>query len=273
MKKLLNLKISIATTMLFICISFFSCSTEEDISPENEVTIEENLLVPKTLATIRLHDDIEIVFRTEKDGVVFEAIGDVDHFDKLGSLDNKSILSQFLMLTQENIPVPEDLINIEENQKIKNTALKRGTIQRHVTKLNSKLVLSANKAPANSSSCSGNPGYYNTDAYGQLYRTYKNYTAGGSGTTTYSSWKNNGNKCKTAKLWLSNCSNSKTLKARTYYKNVFGNYKHLNTINISPNSARFWSKTYVFRRYRRTSVGATGLPGHKFGGYLLFTDY
>ncbi|WP_035095998.1 hypothetical protein [Aquimarina megaterium] len=275
MKNLLKLKANITAVMLFTFITFFSCNVEEETEPENEVGLdtEEITLIPKTLATIQLTNDVEVVFKTEKDGVVFEATGNVNNFDGLGTLENESILNRFLILTQENVPVPQDLIDIEENQELKSEALKRGAIKQHTTKLNSELVLSYTKAPANSNHCSGTPGYYNTDASGQFYRTYKNYLAGGAGTTIYSSWKNNGNKCKAVKLWLSNCSTSKTLKARTYYKNVFGNYKHLNTINISPNTSRFWSKTYVSRRYRKTSVAATGQAGHRFGGYLLFTNY
>lgn len=236
MKNLLKLKANITAVMLFTFITFFSCNVEEEIEPENEVGLdtEEIALIPKTLATIQLTNDVEVVFKTEKDGVVFEATGNVNNFDGLGTLENESILNRFLILTQENVPVPQDLIDIEENQELKSEALKRGAIKQHTTKLNSELVLSYTKAPANSNHCSGTPGYYNTDASGQFYRTYKNYLAGGAGTTIYSSWKNNGNKCKAVKLWLSNCSTSKTLKARTYYKNVFGNYKHLNTLIFLP---------------------------------------
>ncbi|WP_024769738.1 hypothetical protein [Aquimarina macrocephali] len=275
MKNLLKLKVNIKAVMLFTFITFFSCNVEEEIEPENEVGLdtEEIALTPKTLATIQLTNNVEVIFKTEEDGVVFEATGNVSNFDGLGALENKSILNRFLVLTKENVPVPEDLIETEENQELKNEALKRGTIKQHAAKLDSQLTLLYTKGPANSNHCSGTPGYYDTDAFGKFSRSYKNYLAGGAGTIIYSSWKNNGNKCKDVKLWLSNCSTSKTLKARTYYKNIFGNYKLRNTVNISPNTAKFWSKTYLSRRYRKTSVAATGQAGHRFGGYLLFTDY
>ncbi len=275
MKKLFKLKTSIIAVTILTLILGVSCNVEEETVPQNEEAseVEEISLQPKTLATLQVSNTLEIMFRSEENGIVFEAIGEEGAFNGLGALEKLSLLGRFLALTNNNVLVPEDLIRLEDDQKLKSEALQRGTIQKHAAKIESKLSLSDIKAPANSAHCSGNPGYYNTDAYGQFYRTYKNYLAGGNGTTIYSSWKSGANKCKTVNLWLSNCSNSKTLKARTYYKNVFNNYKHQNTISISPNTAKFWSKTYASKRYRRINVSATGQAGHRFGGYLLFRNY
>ncbi|WP_157766044.1 hypothetical protein [Aquimarina aggregata] len=275
MKKLFKIKSSISMIMIATLLLCFSCSKEDESIPENnaEIETEDIALQPKTLATIEFSNDVEITFKSEEDGVIFEATGHPDTFKGLGDLENLSILGKFLALTNDNVLVPEDLVLLEDNQKLKSEALKRGTNQKHITKINAKLSLSDLKAPANPAHCSGSPGYYSTDAFGQYYRTYKNYLAGGNGTTIYSSWKSGGNKCKEVKLWLSNCSNNKTLKARTYYKNAFNNYKHRHTVNIAPNTARFWSKGYLSKRYRKTTVSATGQAGHRFGGYLLFTNY
>ncbi len=272
MKTLFKLKTNLITVIAVSILLCISCSKEEEVVPQSEgITETEQIqLEPKTLATIQLSNTVEIIFKTEEDGVVFEAVGKPSEFNGLGSLEKLSILERFLKLTSKDVLVPEDLIQLEENARLKNEALQRGTIEKHVTKLQSTIALSSLKLPALPAHCSGTPGNYDTDAFGQFYRTYKNYLTGASGTTIYSSWKSGGNKCKTINMWLSNCSNSKTLKVKTYYKNVVNKYKHRNTISFSPNTRKFWSKTYASKRYRRINVNNTG---HRFGGYLLFRNY
>ncbi|ELR73307.1 hypothetical protein C900_04159 [Fulvivirga imtechensis AK7] len=257
--KTMILAITLLTSLMY------SCEEENTIAPDDQVTEADGLLfTPKMLATIQLTDGASVVFRSEADGVVYEEIG-----SSLGEkLQQASMLERFLALTNESVPVPDDIMALETDEALKTSAKQRGTVAQHPEVIYSEMsALTANEENSN---CSGHS-YYDTDAFGQFYRTYKGYTWGIAGATVYSSWKNGADKCKTVNLYLVNCSGTNTLSADTWYKNVWGNYVKQDVINVSPSNSRFWSKTYTSKRNRRVFV--SGFGSGTFGGYVLFRDY
>ena len=267
-----NFKMRTMATAFALCSSMlmYSCEDENGIEPVNNDTehqAEELALVPKTLATINLSNGNVITFRSEADGIVYDESGSGDIQDELASA---SMLERFLSLTDESVAVPEDFITLEEDESLKALALQRGVTTQHEDAIHSKgSSADAGKLMA-SAWCSGQ-NFYDTDAYGQFYRTFHNYPWGGANVTVYSSWKSGADKCKTVNLYLVNCSDSNTLSADTWYKNVFGNYKRQDIINVGPSGSKFWSKTYTTKRYRRVFV--SGFGSGRFGGTVVFKNY
>lgn len=260
-----------AALALTTCLSLmmFSCDEENTVAPEQKGDDElaEITFIPKTLAVIKLENGTSATFSSEEDGIVYEVHGNAEVLDALSSA---TMLERFLSLTDESVAVPADLMLLEEEGAIKEVARQRGTTQQHIDVIYSKGI-NANAKVMASSWCSGSMNYYDTDAYGKFYRTFNNYPWAGQNVTVYSSWKNGGSKCKTVHLYMVNCSDTNTLLATTAYKNVWGNYKNQNDVKVSPSDSRFWSKTYISKRYRRVFV--SGFGSGRFGGYVLFTDY
>ncbi|WP_152538510.1 hypothetical protein [Aquimarina macrocephali] len=260
--------------MLVIALFFlYSCNKEEESisAPELENTNEEIILVPKTLATIKLSNNVDLVFRSESDGVVLEAKGSTDNYNGLGDLKTLSSLEIFLALTDNDVEVPSDLLLIEENQKVKTKAQKRSITEKHNKILVAKDSQILQKFEG--SYCVGSSNYNTYDQSGKYYRIYNNYNAGAAGTTFYSSGKQGASKCKRLELEITNCNANNSLKVRTYYK-IFGNYKIKKTINVAPHTSSTYRKTFLSKRYRRTSISSSGnLNNHRFGGYLLYTRY
>ncbi len=257
-------------TFLFL----YSCNSEKEAIPESqsEDVSEEIILTPKMLATIKLPNNVDLIFRSETDGVVLEASGKSENFSGLGSLKKLSTLEIFLALTNSNVAVPKDLILIEEDQKIKTKASHRSTTEKHNQILKAEKIKTSQKFEG--SYCVGTAKYNTYDQSGKYYRIYNNYNAGASGTTFYSSGKQGGNKCKRLELEITNCNANSSIKVRTYYKNIFGNYKIKKTVNVSPHTCSIYRKTFPSRRYRRTSISSSGnLNNHRFGGYLFYTKY
>ncbi len=269
-----NIKLKeIGLLFLLTSLLFYSCSPEEEPTPiQSETDIEEVLFTPKVLATIKIDNDIDLIFKSEEDGVVLEASGDTEHFNGLGTLKDLSTLEIFLALTKENVEVPNDLLVIEEDPKIKAKANQRKSIEKHSAVLISKTPQVLQKFEG--SYCVGSANYGTYNQSGNYYRIYNNYKAGSAGTTLYSSGKPGGTKCKRVELEITNCNSSSTLRVRTYYKNVFGNYKTKKTLHVSPLTCRIYRKTFASKRYRKTSVTSlSGNTNHRFGGYLLYTKY
>lgn len=267
-----NFKMSTMITAFALCGSMlmYSCEEEHTVTPKDQDAgdqADELALTPKTLATINLSNGNVITFRSEADGIVYEESGNADMLDEL---TNASMLERFLSLTDESVAVPEDFITLEEDENLKTKALARGVTTQHETAIYSKGPgTDAGKLMA-SAWCSGQS-YYDTDAYGQFYRTFHYYPWGGANVTVYSSWKSGADKCKTVNLYLVNCSGTNTLSADTWYKNIFGNYKKQDVINVGPSKSRFWSKTYVSKRLRRVFV--SGFGSGRFGGTVVFKNY
>lgn len=257
-----------------ISLLLISCSHEEDhsVTPEIDNIDKELVLVPKVLAVVKLENNIDLIFRSESDGVVLEAYGSAAIYKGLGNLKALSTLEIFLAVTHDNVAVPRDLVLIEENQKIIAKANERKSIEKHDKVLALREPLISQKFEG--SYCVGSAKYNTYDQSGKYYRIFNNYNAGAAGTTFYGSGKQGANKCKRLELEITNCNAYSSLKVKTYYKNVFGNYKLKKTINISPQTCTTYRKTFPSRRYRRTSVSSSGnLSNHKFGGYLLYTKY
>jgi hypothetical protein len=281
--KFKNRPVAILVTVCMLLVAY-SCNEESAIAPTaSKTTTTETLmpddanvtlgsdedsitLTPKILARIRVADGSIVSFRSERDGVVYEENGSSY---AIGRPKAHGILERFLALTNESIAVPRDLMVIESDTRIKEIALRRGLTEQHEGILSA--ITQTDEILAASAWCSGGPSYYDTDAYGQFYRTFTNHSWGIAGTTVYSSWKSGADKCKTINLYFVNCSSSNTLSADTWYKNVFGNYKKQDVINVGAGNSKFWSKTYVSKRNRRVFV--SGFGSGKFGGYVLFRDY
>ena len=69
-------------------------SHTQQLSPET--ALEQGVLVQKHLATITLPEQITISFiKEEEDGISYQAIGKVDSFKGLGTLNELSILELF----------------------------------------------------------------------------------------------------------------------------------------------------------------------------------
>lgn len=267
-KMMFNFKFRNVAMACAVGASIFMFSCQEDAVAPNEAPgndAEAMALSPKTLAAIEFSNGSSVVFKSEADGIVYEAQGNGITTDKL---INASMLERFLMLTDASVMVPEDLISMETNEAIKEQALARGTVSQHENVIHSSLQLT--NASEESSVCSGNS-YYDTDAYGQYYRSFNGYPWGIAGCTVYSSTKSGADKCKTVNLNLTNCTTSHTLSADTWYKNTLGNYVRQDVINVGAGDTRFWSKTYISKRYRRVFV--SGYGSGTFGGYVLFRDY
>ncbi|EZH72383.1 hypothetical protein ATO12_23310 [Aquimarina atlantica] len=269
-------RITGTSIFIFITALFFlySCNKEEESIPASELESvnEEIILVPKTLATIKLSNNVDLVFRSELDGVVMEAKGNTDNYNGLGGLKALSSLEIFLALTDNDVEVPGDLLLIEENQKVKIRAQERNIIEKHNKILAAKDSQILQKFEG--SYCVGSANYNTYDQSGKYYRIYNNYNAGAAGTTFYSSGKQGASKCKRLELEITNCNANSSIKVRTYYKNVFGNYKIKKTINVAPHTCSTYRKTFPSKRYRRTSISSSGnLNNHRFGGYLLYTRY
>ncbi len=266
--------IKVTTALLFASLLLFSCSQEEEqvLPVESAIDVAEVTLTPKVLATIKIGNDVDLIFKSEEDGVVLEAIGNTANFKGLGALKELSTLEIFLALTKENIEVPMDLITIEEDQKIKAKANLRKTIEKHSGVLTAKNPQVLQKFEG--SYCVGGANYGTYNQSGKYYRIYNNFKAGSPGTTLYSSGKPGGTKCKRVEFEITNCNSSSTLRVRTYYKNAAGNYKTRKTLHVSPLTCRIYRKTFGSKRYRKTSVTSlSGSSNHRFGGVLLYTKY
>lgn len=245
----------------------YSCEEENTVTPEATAgETEELTLIPRHLAAIRLNNGNTITFRSEVDGIVYEEDGSSE---PLAELQNASMLERFLTLTDESVPVPEELITLEENQALVDRAIQRGLVTELNTEINAK-VMTDNNTKVASSWCSGHS-YYDTDASGQFYRTFNGYSWGIAGNTVYSSWKSGADKCKTVNFYFVNCSSTNTMFGETYYKNIWGNYKIQDVVKVGPSKSRFWSKTYTSKRNRRAFV--SGYGSGTYGGYVLFKNY
>lgn len=267
-----NAIIAVIAFSMAMSVLISSCNEENVVEPSNDIEAQtgEVTLTPRTLATIELEGGTTVVFRSEEDGVVYEVSSPYDDVD---FLSDASILEKFLALTDDSTPVPEDLLLINEIEELRNQAIRRG-----LTKQIDKIVRSEKKVLLKNArtegACSGGY-YYDTDSNGQYYRTFYGYPWYPS-ITVWSSAHQGLGRCKTIKLNLTNCSLGYTIYARTYYKNVSGNYKHQNTISIGPqDGSGFWSKTYTSKRYRKVVIsGNSPFEAHdRVSGYVLFTNY
>jgi hypothetical protein len=274
--KCTEFKMKLKNILALCTAASFSLMSASNLSAAETVAeVKEAVNTAKDLATIGLPNGLIVTFKTEEDGIVYEESG---NSEIVGKLSEASMLERFLALTDDDVAVPKDLIDIETDRELLKRARSRGVITKHTGVITPEWVdfdrisLAAGEQIAYASSwCSGSASFYDTDAYGQFYRTYKNHSWGIAGTTVYSSWKIGANKAKTINLYLVNCSSTNKLDAVTSYKNVFGNYKKQDSVKVNPSASRFWSKTYLSKRYRRVFV--SGFGSGRFGGYVLFKDY
>jgi len=263
----------------FIMLAVTSCSntTEEFVEPdEHNATVEEEItLRPKDLATIRISDDLIVHFRSEEDGVVFEA--DYGSERSVGILDSillQSKLGLFMTLTDDSTKVPEDLLLIEEDQNLIDLAKRRGIVEQHTRELYSVDISSLpNSYLTLGTVCVGPPDYWDVNSIEFYSRSFTNYLVGDPGTTIYGSTKINGNKCKTIDLLILNCNNmvgDESVSIKTWYK-FFNKYIFRNEIVAAPSETKYWSKTYCFRKYRKVTIKGTGF--NRFAGTVTFSDY
>lgn len=244
---------------------FYSCSSEEDTIPETEESIE----TPKILATINLPSNTTITFKTESDGIVFEAIGDSDNFGELESLNDLSLLDRFLTLTDENVEVPKDLIMLEEDQKLKEKALQRGTIENHDINIPvSKSFLNHTKIPY-PYLCNDPRNRYETQFPDKIYETFINYDGF---VITSSTNKNSGSKkCKRIQFRITNCHYNRELTIRTRYLPPNSNIKNDKSFSIQPRTHKYYSKTYHTRLQRYIVIASQ--QGRRFGGDVCFSKF
>lgn len=260
--------------MSMISIVFFSSCNEEnvtDASTKANTDTEEASLTPKTLATIELKSGVSVSFKSEEDGIVFEVDGLPDELSFLAAY---SMLERFIILTDSSTPVPEDLLLTDDREDLRLEAAQRGTIKQIANTINANVSdnLLQNARVSDWSCTEGN--YYDTETSDTFYRTFNGYNWYPS-TSVYSSWKSNSNKCKTVNLYLINCSLGYSISARTYYKNINEKYVKQNTISVSALDGKFWSKTYLSKRYRRVIISgnAPSSGDTRFSGYVLFKNY
>lgn len=250
---------------VFSLFLFYSCTSEEDTIPEITEAV-----TTKTLATISLPSNTTITFKTETDGIVFEAIGDSDNFGELDGLNDLSLLDRFLTLTDESIAVPADLIELEEDQKIKEKALQRGTIEKHSTNIPiSKSFSNHIKSPKVHYYCSGPKEDFenqSSDSYEETYKNYNGYVFTGS--ELHSTLK----KCRRVEFGLSNCDYNKELRVyHNYTPNNGGPSKTYTIIDIPPRKHRYYSKSFFTKAKRIIQI--VSVNGHRFGGVVRFSRY
>ncbi|WP_024769734.1 hypothetical protein [Aquimarina macrocephali] len=261
-----NLVRIIVIFTLFLC---YSCSSEEDTIHKNEESIEIPVLTPKTLVTIELPSNTTITFKTETDGIVFEASGDSDNFGELDGLDDLSLLDRFLTLTDESIAVPTDLIKLEEDQKIKEKALQRATIEKHSVNLSvAKSFL--NNARKDWLDHCGDPKVNNNftgnDHYKQTYINYNTIV------TTSSLGKSGYNgKCRKVQYSVSNCSYTNSLYVSYYNYPKTGPKKLYSLVNIPKRKHKYYSKTYFTSSKKEVQIA--GAQNKRFVGYVIFSKY
>ncbi|EZH72389.1 hypothetical protein ATO12_23340 [Aquimarina atlantica] len=249
---------------LFLC---YSCSSEEDTMPETTEAV-----TTKTLATISLPSNTIITFKTESDGIVFEASGDSDNFGELDKLNDLSLLDRFLTLTDKSIAVPIDLIKLEEDQKIKEKALQRGIIEKHSTNIPiSKSFLNHIKALPFPSLCNGWEERYveqtlsNNDRVTISYKNYDKYDISGSDLHSTLS------KCRRVQFGLTNCDYNKELRIYHQYAPNNGPAKTYAIIDIPPRKHKYYSKSFFTKGKRFIKI--VSFNGHRYGGKVRFSGY
>ncbi|WP_074405743.1 hypothetical protein [Aquimarina megaterium] len=256
---------------LFIC---YSCSPEENAILETEESIEIPTLTPKTLATISLPSGTTIIFKTEVDGIVFEASGDSDNFGELDGLNDLSLLDRFLTLTDKSIAVPADLIKLEEDQKIKEKALQRGTIEKHSVNLTaSKSFLNRTTKdylvlcnyPSQRTPLEGN------DFYKEIFVNHN------SPVLISSADKSTGHdNCRRVEFSITNCSYNLNIYLKHYYSSSFaGNNMLISNTTIPKRKHKYYAKTFFAKRYRQ-KIRVTNLirPSNiSFSGGITFSGY
>lgn len=264
-----NLARIIVIFTLFLC---YSCNSEEDTIPETEESIEAPVLTTKTLATISLPSNTIVTFKTEADGIVFEASGDSDNFGELDGLDDLSLLDRFLTLTDENVAVPTDLIKLEEDQKIKEKALQRGTIEKHSTNIPvSKSFSNHIKALPFPSLCNGWKERYvenllsKPDRVTISFKNYNTYDLSGS------ELHNKKNKCRRVQFGLTNCDYNKELRIYHQYAPNNGPAKTYAIIDIPPRKHKYYSKSF-FTKGRRY-IYISSINEQRYGGKVRFSGY
>ncbi|WP_108808144.1 hypothetical protein [Aquimarina spinulae] len=269
MKIKFNLVRIIIIFTLFLC---YSCSSEEDTIPETERVIETTVLTPKTLATISLPSGTTIIFKTETDGIVFEASGDSDNYGELENLRDLSVLHRFLILTNENVAVPTDLIKLEEDQKIKEKALQRGTIEKH--SVNLPVVKSFLNRVTKSffQFCDHPTRRFNTSDDDEYKDSFINYT-GISWTSSAENTKSEGNKCRKVEFHITNCADDGGIGMffNHYYRLSNGNLKLYKTTYIPQHTHKYYSKTFTTKSIHVTKI--TSLQNRRFVGVIIFSKY
>ncbi|WP_438426272.1 hypothetical protein [Aquimarina macrocephali] len=264
-----NLVRIIVIFTLFLC---YSCSSEEDTIHKNEESIEIPVLTPKTLVTIELPSNTTITFKTETDGIVFEASGDSDNFGELDGLNDLSLLDRFLTLTDESIAVPTDLIKLEEDQKIKEKALQRATIEKHSVNLSvAKSFSNHIKALRFPSLCNGWKERYienlnsKPDRVTISFKNYNTYDISGS------ELHNKKNKCRRVQFGLTNCDYNKELRIYHEYATNNGPAKTYAIIDIPPRKHKYYSKSFFAKAKRFIKI--VSFNGHRYGGKVRFSGY
>ncbi|WP_108808148.1 hypothetical protein [Aquimarina spinulae] len=268
-----KIKFNLARIIIFTLFICYSCSPEENAILETEESIEIPTLTSKTLATISLPNGTTIIFKTEVDGIVFEASGDSDNFGELDGLNDLSLLHRFLTLTNENVTVPIDLIKLEENQKIKEKALQRGTIEKHSVNLTvaksflnrtTKDYLVLCNYPSQRTPIETN------DFYREIFVNH-NYSAFLS-----SADKSTGNdNCRRVEFGITNCSYDRNIYLRHYTSSsLVGNNKLISTTIIPKRKHKYYAKTFFAKSYIQKITVTNLRPFNtSFSGSITFSGY
>ncbi|WP_074405742.1 hypothetical protein [Aquimarina megaterium] len=263
-----NLARIIVIFTLFLC---YSCSSEEDTILETEESIETTVLTPKTLATISLPSGTTITFKTEVDGIVFEASGDSDNYSELDGLNDLSLLHRFLTLTDKSIAVPEDLIKLEEDQKIKEKALQRDIVEKHHMSIpaNTSFITYSEKNWLDY--CDSPTAMYVNNFANDAYReAWVNYPS----TQTFSQNKPGAlyTKCRTVKYRISNCSYKGKIEVSHYKGSTSNLYTLVSKNNIGPRKHKIYVKSFLAYKYYQ-KVDIKRIRSASYVGDVIFSNY
>ncbi|WP_108808146.1 hypothetical protein [Aquimarina spinulae] len=266
-----KIKFNLTRIIIFILFICYSCSSEENAILETEESIEIPTLTPKTLATISLPSGTTIIFKTEVDGIVFEASGDSDNFGELDGLNDLSLLDRFLTLTDKSIAVPADLIKLEEDQKIKEKALQRDIVEKHHMSIPANTSFITHSEKNWLGYCDSPTAMYVINLGNDAYREFwVNYPS----TQTFSQNKPGAlyTKCRTVKYRISNCSyNGSNIEISHYKGSTSSLYTLVSKNSIRPRKHKIYVKSFLAYKYYQKLDIKRGTSSYV--GDAIFSNY
>lgn len=252
---------------------------KEKSTTETENLSNQTVLVEQQLALLEFENGNRMEFRTESDGIVCEMTTPVGAEEVVSETLKKegSPLRIFLSLTDKTIPVPEDLLLNENDEKLLALARSRGLTKNLGVPVQAKQQLTSMQK--NKDLCSGNSDafdFFETIPAPKYYKFFENYSATVSGTDVYSSAHPSANQCRRAVIDLANCADAsgRALEVKLYKK--FGGIYYLqNTVDIPDGTVRYYIKSYNDDHYQKINVqtSSSSNSANRFGGYILYSDY
>lgn len=275
-------KASVASALILgtsCSMLFLGACEKEKISTNQESLSLHSNLKEQQLAVIEFEEGVQLTFRTEVDGVVFEMFAPAGSQNLLPEdMKNASPLKLFLFLTDKSIRVPEDLLVVEKDNDLIAEARNRGLIQVLDVPVKAKKI-THNQTKDEGDVCSGTASatdFFETIPSPIYYKFFTNYTATASGIDVYSSAHPSANQCNKAYINLTNCSDAsdKSLEVKIYRK-VGGIYYEQNTIVIPDGLTGTYHKSYTNEYYQKINIQTSSASAYanKYGGYVEYYDY